>query len=78
VKSVTPKILIKRGFYELYGAGTGHVLLRKDMVNLLDKHYLALLDSGEDMYIAQQIVKSGYYYVRDPRLRAIHHSQNLC
>jgi len=61
---VNIKILLKYGFYRLFGADTGYVYLRRKVVETIDPHILSQLDSGEDLYIAQEIIRKGFLYIR--------------
>jgi glycosyltransferase involved in cell wall biosynthesis len=68
------KDVIKHGIVERYGADTAHVLLRKDVVRLINPAFLCELECGEDAYIAWKIIEAGYIYIRVGELRAIHYS----
>lgn len=65
--------IIRDGFYKYIGASTTNVLLRRQVISLLNPAIMTQLRSGEDFYIAQQIVKHGYLYLRVPVMKAIHH-----
>lgn len=69
---IDSRVITRYGFYSFSGANTGHVLLRSSIIELLDPRIMFELRSGEDFYIAQQIVKAGFYYIRNPLMRAIH------
>ncbi len=73
IDEVPRKFIVKYGFYRFSGADTGHVLLRRNVVSLLSPYIMKSLRSGEDFYIAQEITRAGYYYIRTDRLKAIHH-----
>lgn len=77
IRKVPSKNIIKEGFYRFAGADTGHVLLHNSVIKLLDPRIISLLNAGEDMYIAQEIVKNGHYYVRTTKLRAIHYTRKI-
>jgi len=67
------KILLKYGFYNFFGADTGYVYLRRRVVEIIHPRVLSQLDSGEDLYMAQEIVQKGLLYIRFKRLRAHHY-----
>jgi len=67
------KILLKYVFYRFFGADTGYVYLRRRVVEIVDPRVLSQLDSGEDLYMAQEIVQKGLLYIRYKRLRAHHY-----
>lgn len=69
--------IIRDGFYRYMGASTANVLLRKKVISLLDPAVMTRLRSGEDFYIAHQIVKHGFLYLRVPEMKAIHHDTGL-
>jgi hypothetical protein len=68
------KDVIKHGIVERYGADTAHVLLRRDVVRLINPAFLCQLECGEDAYIAWKIIEAGYIYVETSELQAIHYS----
>jgi len=68
------KDVIKHGIVERYGADTAHVLLRRDVVRLINPAFLCQLECGEDAYIAWKIIEAGYIYVKVSELQAIHYS----
>ncbi|MEM5822640.1 MAG: glycosyltransferase family 2 protein [Ignisphaera sp.] len=69
--------IIKYGFYKFAGADSGHVLLKKNVVKLLDQSIISVLEAGEDFYIAQRISEAGFWYIRTTKLKAIHHGTGL-
>lgn len=77
VESVDKKLVIRFGFYIFSGADSGHVLLRSGVIRFLDPRVMSRLDCGEDFYIAHQIVKHGFYYIRVADMRAIHHRNRV-
>ncbi|MEM4004917.1 MAG: glycosyltransferase family 2 protein [Desulfurococcaceae archaeon] len=77
IRRIPRKQIIKHGFYKFAGADSGHVLLRKNVVKLLDYSVISVLEAGEDFYIAQRISEAGFWYVRTAKLKAIHHGTGL-
>jgi len=75
-KYLNIKDVIKHGIVERYGADSAHVLLRKEVVRLVDPTFLCQLECGEDAYIAWKIVEAGYIYIKVIGLQAIHHSNH--
>jgi hypothetical protein len=66
--------VIKHGIVKLYVASTSHVLLRKEVVHLINPAFLCRLECGKDAYIAWKIIEAGYIYVETSELQAIHYS----
>ncbi len=73
-KYISIKDVIKHGIVKYYGADTAHVLLRKDVVRLVNPTFLCQLECGEDAYIAWKIVEAGYIYIKVGELQAAHYS----
>jgi glycosyltransferase involved in cell wall biosynthesis len=68
------KDVIKHGIMGQYGASTAHVLLRRDVIRLVNSAFLCQLECGEDLYIAWKIVEAGYIYIKVGELQAVHYS----
>jgi len=67
------KILLKHGFYKFFGASTSYVYLRRKVIEIIDPYILSQLDSGEDLYIAWEIARKNFLYIRYRKLRAHHY-----
>ena len=77
LRNIEKGLIVREGFYFYSGADTGNVLLRSKTLELLDPRVMFRLKYGEDFYIAQQIVKAGFYYIRNPRMLAYHYGDNV-
>ncbi|MEM1831531.1 MAG: glycosyltransferase family 2 protein [Desulfurococcaceae archaeon] len=77
ISQIPREHIIRYGFYKFAGADSGHALLRKNVVKLLDYSIISVLEAGEDFYIAQRISEAGFWYVRTTKLKAIHHGKGL-
>jgi len=73
-KDFSWNIILKYGITSFYGADTSHVLMRRDVINLVDPKFLCYLECGEDAYIAWKIVEAGYLYIKTSELQAVHYS----
>lgn len=73
LRGVSKLSIILHGFYRFGGADFGHVILRRKVLQLLDPCVLCALKGGEDIYIAQQIVKNNYNFIIAHDLVAIHY-----
>ena len=65
--------ILRYGINKLYGADTAHILLRKNVVDLINRCILTRLDRGEDTYIAWRITESGFHYLIVPEMQAVHY-----
>jgi len=74
ISQANAKILLKYGFYKFFGASTSYMYFRRKVVEIIDPHILSQLDSGEDLYIAWEVARKGFLYVRYKKLRAHHYS----
>jgi len=68
-KDFSWNIILKYGIASSYGADTSHVLMRRDVINLVDPKFLCYLECGEDVYIAWKIVEAGYLYKKPANFR---------
>jgi len=57
------RLVLTRGIVEPYWASTSSVILRRDVIDLVDPRFLYHLESGEDAYIAWKIIEHGYIYI---------------
>jgi glycosyltransferase involved in cell wall biosynthesis len=73
-ENLNVKNIIIHGIVKLYGADTAHVLLRRDVLNLINPAFICSLDCGEDAYIAWKIVEAGFLYIKSQELQAIHYT----
>lgn len=72
-RSLNIKGVIIHGIVKLYGADTANVLLRRDVVNLIEPAYLCQLECGEDAYIAWKIIEVGFLYIKVGGMKAVHY-----
>jgi GT2 family glycosyltransferase len=75
-ENLNVKNIIIHGIVKLYGADTAHVLLRRDVLNLINPAFICSLDCGEDAYIAWKIVEAGFLYIKSLELQAIHYTSS--
>jgi GT2 family glycosyltransferase len=73
-KDFSWNVILKYGIMNFYSANTSHVLMRREVVNLVDPKFLCYLECGEDAYIAWKIVEAGYLYIKTSKLQATHYS----
>jgi glycosyltransferase involved in cell wall biosynthesis len=73
-KDFSWNVILKYGIVNFYGADTSHVLMRREVVNLVNPKFLCYLECGEDAYIAWKIVEAGYLYIKISKLQAAHYS----
>jgi glycosyltransferase involved in cell wall biosynthesis len=73
-KYLNIKDVIKHGLIKHYGADTAHVLLRKEVVRLINPTFLCQLECGEDTYIMWKIIEACSIYIKVSELQAIHYS----
>jgi len=73
ISQANAKTLFRYGFYKFFGASTSYVYLRRRIVEIIDPYILSQLDSGEDLYMAWEIARRGFLYIRYKKLRAHHY-----
>jgi hypothetical protein len=68
------KDILKYGIIKHYCASTSNVLLKRNVIRLVNPAFLCGLESGEDLYIAWRIIESYHIYIRINKMQAVHYS----